>query len=106
MQTIIEKPYSFSLSICFLTLGVLVISKTEMYISGGAFILGSLFIFTSFVQSKIKQFLLGQIMIYIGAGVFYINIVSELVIGINVLFTLSFVMFHFTLKFIKNSEYA
>lgn len=105
MQEIIEKPYSFSLSICFLVLGILVVSETEMYISGVAFILASLLIFTSFVQSKVKQFTLGQAFIYIGAGVFYMDIVSKLVFGINVLFILSFIMLHLTLKFIVTSEY-
>jgi len=105
MNTIIKKPCSFSLSLCFLILGGLVVIHTEFFLVGMLFAASSFFIFMSFAKTNHVLFKVGQCLIYLGILTFYSSIGVVLPMWFHLLFFMAAVMFHLTLRYVLASEY-
>jgi len=105
MYFIIDKPYSFSTSICALLVSIIMILKTDLLLAGLMFLIGSLLIFVSLEKTRLKLFLAGQLFIYTGVCIFFYNLFMGWLSPINILIVIAFTMFHVTFKFIKKTEY-
>lgn len=105
MDFIQEKTFTLTLSIFFLGLGVMAILKTDLVVMGVFITLGSFFMFNSCFYSSINQFVIGQICLYSGMLVFYLKLVLEVPMVVNVLFILSFWVAHQSLRYVLKLEY-
>lgn len=99
------KPYSVFMSITCLVIGIFILQKPLLTISGIFLILASFIILVSCVSSKVLIFNFGQLCIYVSLCVFYLKISSVFSIGYFVLVAFSFYVFYKTMQVIINLEF-
>lgn len=105
MNAIIKKPYSFSISLVFLILGVFLVNAGEFIFSGLFFVLGSFSLFYSIIRLNLIIFQIFQVFIYIGIASFYMVIISALSFSLFIIAGLSILMLHLTFKYVRKIEY-
>lgn len=105
MNILMDKPYSFSLSVCILVLGLLVCINTEFLLSGSLLILSAFVVYMSLPKSEVKKFKVGQYLTYLSGLIFYYQIAEVLNMALIILIGMSTVMFHITLNQIINAEF-
>ncbi len=101
MDVLFEKPYTVSLSLIYLILGVYLLAlKIEPFLLLIAFllILSSLFFLCSVLKSKKDFYKIGQYLIFLVFLVFYLIVVLEIPWGYHLAYILSFLMCHQTLN--------
>jgi len=105
-----NKPYSASLSVAALIIGLLVTTnssaeRNEFIFIGLLVAAASLFLFLSVKEDNIKFFNIGQFFIYGAYFVLYLLIIVKVPLWVNLLFFLTMYMFHITMRYVKETEF-
>ncbi|WP_448547418.1 hypothetical protein [Thalassotalea fusca] len=106
MDSILTKPFAFSIAVITLGCAVAIFMYAEeMYVSGVLLSFASFFIFYSFHESSVQMFKLGRLMIYISAGVLLVTVLVKVPLILSVIFITAMLMFHLNMNQIINEEY-